>query len=421
MRLSYYLDKPNAATSVIILNVAFRGYRLRFGTGISLPPQHWNNGRQEPRSSDPYRNAHLKQLSAISTEVHRVYNSLGFGEGTVLVTDETIKDFKDRIRDFIVPRSRIQSTRGLFLDFTEFINTYTLRSSTGLVSSKRPGKRSLQNYRLVQQSLIEYGSRRKGKMEYDTITIDFYTDYCQWLSETRSLVDASISNYIKVLKTFMKWSRDQGYHSNLAYERFYRDKRTAQAMALSVDELRLIRDLDLSDDPRLARVRDHFLMQAYTGMRYGDLETLTPIHFDDAAGVIRVTTKKTDTTCIIPITRPLALLMTRYPSRIFEFASSVKQNLYLKEVGLRAGLTKSMTTHAYRMGKREEVVKARFELLSTHVARRTFVTTSVRFGIPESVISVVTGHSAKGMLQQHYINLDEESVRDIVIKAWDQL
>ncbi|MCO6465079.1 MAG: site-specific integrase [Bradyrhizobiaceae bacterium] len=421
MRLSFYLDKPNAATSVVLLNVAFRGHRLRFGTGISLPPQHWNKDRQEPRASDPHRNAHLKQLSAISTEVHRVFNSLGFGEGRELVTPETIREFKDRIHDFIDPQARVQSTRGLIHDFTEFINTYTLRSSTGLVSSKRPGKRSLQNYRLVQQSLVEYGRGRRVKVEYDTITLDFYTNYCQWLSESRGLVDASISNYIKVLKTFMKWSRDQGYHTNLVYERFYRDKRTAQSMALSVDELRLIRDLDLSDDPRLARVRDHFLLQAYTGMRYGDLETLAPIHFDDAAGVIRLTTKKTDAVCLIPITRPLALLLERYPSRIFEFASSVKQNLYLKDIGLRAGLTKSMTTHAYRMGKREDVVKPRFELLSTHVARRTFVTTSVRFGIPESVISVVTGHSAKGMLQQHYINLDEESVRDIVIKAWDQL
>ena len=133
---------------------------------------------------------------------------------------------------------------------------------------------------------------------------------------------------------------------------------------------------------------------------------LGPDHFDDDAGLIRITTTKTDTPCIIPITAPLSALLTRYPSRIFEFASSVKQNLYLKEVGQQAGFTKNVTLSAYRLGKREETVKPRNELLTTHVARRTFVTTSVRLGVPEAAISAVTGHSARGMLQQHYIQLD---------------
>ena len=46
---------------------------------------------------------------------------------------------------------------------------------------------------------------------------------------------------------------------------------------------------------------------------------------------------------------------------------------------------------------------------------------SVRFGISEVVISAVTGHAAKSMLQSAYIKLDEDSIRDIVVKAWEQL
>jgi len=76
---------------------------------------------------------------------------------------------------------------------------------------------------------------------------------------------------------------------------------------------------------------------------------------------------------------------------------------------------------SYRGGQRVEEVKAKHELLTTHVARRSFASTSIRFGVPESVIGMVTGHSAKGMLQQHYIRLDEDAIRDIVTKAWDQL
>jgi len=151
------------------------------------------------------------------------------------------------------------------------------------------------------------------------------------------------------------------------------------------------------------------------------MQRLEPKHFDEAAGVIRLTTEKTHTACIIPITRPLAQLLERFPSKIFEIPSSVVANRYLKELGKVAGLDKLSTVAHYRSGQRVEETKPRSDLLTTHVARRTFTTTSVRFGVPESVISVVTGHAAKGMLQQHYILFDEEAVRDIVCKAWEQL
>ncbi|MCO6464994.1 MAG: tyrosine-type recombinase/integrase [Bradyrhizobiaceae bacterium] len=420
MKISFYLDKPASKTSVVLLNVAFRGKRFRFGTGISLNPKDWNKDRQEPRASDPYRNAHTKQMAAIVNEVRRAYNELGFDSSDGLLTSELISTFKDRIRSFVSPDTVVSGSSGLISDFQVFIDTYTLRSSGGMVTSKRPGKSSINSYRQTRDSLLEWSRTRRRPIEYENITLDFYADYCQWLAESRGLVDASISNYIKVIKTFMKWATEKGYHDTTAYQRFYRDKRNVEAVALTVSELRTLRDLDLADSPRLARVRDHFLLQAFTGLRYGDLQRLQPQHFDGDGKVIRITTTKTDTDCIIPVTRPLALLLEKYPSRLFEFSSSVKQNQYLKELGQRAGFDKAEHVNVYRLGKRVESAKPRYDLLTTHVARRTFVTTSVRFGVPESVISAVTGHSPRGMLQQHYIRLDEEAICEIITTAWEK-
>jgi integrase len=306
-------------------------------------------------------------------------------------------------------------------DFNEFIDSYTLRSATGLITTTRPLPRTIQAYKVVRKSLEEFGSQHKVHLTYNAISLEFYSKYSAWLTRFKNVTDATLSNYIKILKTFMKWARDRDYHDTSQFEKFYRQKSPTDTIALSVDEIRIIRDLDLSNNPRLSRVRDHFLLQCFTGMRYGDLAQLEPRHFDDDAGVIRFTTTKTNTKCIIPITRPIRTLLARYPSRIFEFASDVKQNLYLKELAARAGLSKEVSIAQYRGGRRVETVKPKHELITTHVARRSFASTSVRFGVPESVIAIVTGHSAKGMLQQHYIKLDEEAVRDIVVNAWDHL
>ena len=156
-------------------------------------------------------------------------------------------------------------------------------------------------------------------------------------------------------------------------------------------------------------------------MRYGDLSLLEPRHVDRASGIIRITTRKTNTKCIIPITAPLTELFKRYPSLLFEFPSGVKMNAYLKELGVLAGMSQSEIISHYSGGERTESTYTRAELLTTHVARATFVSVSIRFGLPEAVISKVTGHTAKGMLQKHYIILDDETVKGMVCKAWEGL
>ncbi|KXK33471.1 MAG: Tyrosine recombinase XerC [Chlorobi bacterium OLB6] len=418
MRLSFYLDKPQSPRTAVMINVAVFGQRLRFSSGVSLEPRHWNADRQTVKSTDPHVNVNARRLKSIEAFiVDRYHHQLQASSKKQF----DVESFRAAILTFLNPDAEFTDTGGFVNDFNKFIKTYTLRSSSGLVTMKRPSVRSLQMYQLTLTSLTDWEKSKRRRLEYDRIDLDFYVDYTQWLSSTRNLTDASVSNYIKVIKTFMKWARQQGYHNTTAYESFYRDKRNGDSIALSIDEIRTIRDLDLTDNPRLARVRDHFLLQVYTGMRYGDLCRLEPRHFDEGAGIIRFVTQKTDTKCIIPITRPLATLLERYPSRLFEFASDVKQNQYLKELGKLAGFDQPVTVSSYRGGQRVEEVKAKHELLTTHVARRSFASTSIRFGVPESVIGMVTGHSAKGMLQQHYIRLDEDAIRDIVTKAWDQL
>jgi len=422
MRIAFYLDKPDSPTSAVMLNIAFRGYRLRFGTGVSTTKKHWNNEKQQPRFTDPNLNANSRRLNVIEQFVRQAYNDLQFDNKRTLVGADEIAVFKKSIAEFLSPsKSNVAATAGFESDFQQFIDTYTLTSASGLVTTKRPAENTLQIYRRTLGALQEFSKARHYPLEYESINQEFYQTFFAWASNDCGLVDASISNFIKVLKTFLKWSRKRGHHSTTEYESFYGDKRTVERIALSVDDLRIIRDLDLSDSKRLSRVRDHFLLQSYTGLRYGDLVKLEPHHFDDKAGVIRLTTTKTDTPCIIPITKPLSLLLERYPSRLFEFPSQVKQNLYIKELGVRAGFTQQTTVSHYRSGKRVEEVKTKSELITTHVARRTFVSTSIRFGVPESVISVVTGHSAKGTLQQHYIRLDEGAIKELVCNAWEKL
>lgn len=423
MRLSFYLDKPDAERSIIMLNVSFRGQRLRFGTGVSMEPAHWNPKRQEPKASGPTVNSDRHRLEGIAKFVRATFDGMKFGDKQRSITPEDIAAFRSNVGEFLTPLSKkvVSAKGGEFkTDFDQFIATYTIRSKTGMVTTRRPIDATIQLYQRTLDYLVDWSLFAKRPLAYDTIDEAFYASYCEWLGRG-GMTDSSAGNYIKTLKTFMKWSRQKGFHTTSAYETFYRDSRTGDTIALTVEELRRVRDLDLTKAPRLERSRDLFLLQCYTGMRYGDLSRLEPRHFDDTAKLIRYTTQKNDTPCIVPITKPLAVLLERYPSRLFEFPSDVKQNVYIKEVAARADMKQSVSVSQWVNGKRVEGVFRRDELVTTHVARRTFVTTSLRFGVPEAVISAVTGHAAKGMLQQHYVKFDEDGIRDIITRAWEQL
>lgn len=423
MRLTFYADKPNEARTAIMVRIALSGRRLRFGTGISIDPRFWNKDRQEVRSKDPDRNANARKIESIGQFIRDAYNDMVPSGKDKLLSEEDLEKLQEKIHGFLSPLSvKPKPTDVSFVDtYKEFIDTYTVRTRSGQITSRRPGPGMITQYKRCLALLQEWSTAKRKPLGFLMINEDFYTSFWGWLVQDKGLRDSSVSEHIKVLKLFMKWSRKKGYHATAEWESFWRDKRTGEQMALTIHELRKIRDVDLTGKARLSRTRDHFLLQFYTGMRYGDLSALEPRHFDEEAGLIRYTSEKSDTKCIVPITKPLRQLLERYPSRMFEFPSIVKANLYLKELGVEVGLTDTTTVSHYQDGKRIDEIKRRADLLTTHVARRSFSTTSVQFGLSEAVISRVTGHAARGVLQQHYIILSDEAVRDMVCKAWEQL
>ncbi|MBK7576331.1 MAG: tyrosine-type recombinase/integrase [Ignavibacteria bacterium] len=425
MRITFYLDKPKRSTSSLLMNVAFAGRRMRVATGVVLEPEHWNHDRQTVRSSDPGRNAHQKRLEAITTFVQKAYNEVTPSGDVSVLSDEVVRAFEEKIRAFLSPQSPGRRTDMSTLSFDEafgeFIDTYTVRTPQGMITSKRPGRGMLSLYSLVRKDLKEWSGRQGLELNFEMINDEFYQSFYAWLSQERGLIDSTIANHIKTIKVFMKWSRQKGLHNTSAWEHFWYDGRTGETIALTRDELLRIRDLDLSDNPKLMNARDLFLLQTYTGMRYGDLCKLSAKHFDDAAGVIRYTSGKTNTKCVAPLTKPLKALLKRIPDSEFTCPFNVEMNIYLKKIGQLAGLDQKEVVSYYQAGQRHEETFERWQLLTTHVARRTFVSLSIRFGASEAVISRVTGHAAKGMLQKHYIVLDEETVRDLICTAWEKL
>ena len=113
-----------------------------------------------------------------------------------------------------------------------------------------------------------------------------------------------------------------------------------------------------------------FLFSCFTGLRYSDLKNLTPRDMQN--GKIRIFTQKTDAQIYIPV-----------PSQALELVQNSEDTVL--HVVNNSTFNKNLRAAAKKLGFRR--------YLHTHLARHTFATSCITFGMPIEVVSKMLGHT----------------------------
>jgi integrase len=219
------------------------------------------------------------------------------------------------------------------------------------------------------------------------------------------------------LKAFLRWANDHGHSSSTEFRKFLQ-KRLPQGdksekVYLTLPELDLVRQLDLSDSPRLERTRDLFLFQAHTGLRFNDMCRLRAEHIRD--GEIQLVTQKNRRAIRIPLLPDAASIWEKYEGRL-PSVSNQKQNDFLKELMRLAGITTPVVQVDYRGAQRIEAILPKCELISTHTAKRTFVTILRQRNVSLETIMRMTGNSRRTI--ETYIVTTPLDARREIEEAW---
>ena len=82
-------------------------------------------------------------------------------------------------------------------------------------------------------------------------------------------------------------------------------------------------------------------------------------------------------------------------------------NDYLKELGKLAEFFTPINIVRFRGSERLEQVYLKYELLSTHVARKTFVTIAYQKGVSAETIMKITNHKKHDTLKR-YLKIGDE-------------
>ena len=157
-------------------------------------------------------------------------------------------------------------------------------------------------------------------------------------------------------------------------------------------------------------IRDVFVFQCLTGQRYSDVYRIErdDIHSSSQVGKVwMLTTVKTEDHLIVPLNNDAQAILERYaeyPKPLPRFANQY-MNRELKVMAKELGLIRRVQVVKFRDGHREERYCFIWEILSTHMARKTFISNSLKFGIPERAIREISGHKDEKSFKR-YVQVD---------------
>ena len=202
---------------------------------------------------------------------------------------------------------------------------------------------------------------------------------------------------------------DRGVTKNTEYrnKRFKVIEEQVDKIYLKEDELLKIYQLDLSKHQRLIKVRDLFIVACYTGLRFSDLIQLRPENIVNDGRQFRIKTEKTGEIVQIPIHKYVRQILNAYDYQLPTALSNQKMNDYLKEIGEIAGIDNTIITSLTRGGKTENTISKKYELITTHTARRSFASNAYLSNMPSISIMKITGHKTEKSFLK-YIRISQE-------------
>lgn len=381
--VSYKLDP-----SYIVLFFHYHGKTLRTSTGEQCSPKYWDKERQRVRldKKHPHHSEINNTLDRIAVKVLEIYTDFNLGAD---ITPEQFKaELSYRMKWKPRPAAASPATVPLF----------TFIEDIYLPEKKAQPRGTWKILQTVFGHLEDYANERTGgSLDYQDIDYAFFSAFKAWLYKApRSHSINYASKVIEVLKQFMGEAQRRKYHDKTDYQGFSIKKVKTTKLALSFEELETLYRLDLSGNERLERVRDLFLIGAFTGLRFSDFTRIRLEHIEAMEGtqVLTIVAQKTGEPVSIPLMPIAAALLKKYdysPPGI----SNQKMNAYLKELGQLAGMQGKMIITTTQGGTRREVDTQKWEMLTSHVARRSFATNFYRAGIPAAQLMQITGHATE--------------------------
>lgn len=397
----------SASPQSVYLTARFgRNSKLMFALPVKVEPMFWDAQKERVKMSKycSYAddvNAALSEISSILN--HFISDAARKG---VAVTKEGIVN----MLDVHFGRTTSAST------FHGFFERYISECETRM-NAKRGGQRV--TYKTRREYVRTYNLFKSFEAAcghtygFEDIDKGVLQSFIAFLQE-QNLATNTIAHKIISIKAVMREAVERGLTDNVRWQGFKQATEETESVALNEEELELIRSCDLSSSPHLAAIRDLFLMECWTGLRFSDVTKLRKENIQEDMIVIQQ--QKTNAYVSIPVHPVFREIWERYGG-VPLVISNQKFNVHVKEVCKAAGITQSVLKSITRGGRKITEAYEKWQLVSSHTGRRSFATNLYRSGFPSVGIMHITGHKTETAFLK-YIKVSSQEHARMLAEHW---
>lgn len=266
----------------------------------------------------------------------------------------------------------------------------------------------------------EYGDV-EGNIFLDKIDMLFYYNFKTYLRKEHSNGDNTISATITRFKTFLYWAIKNKY-TNLdknMLEEWDCSLKDRDIIFHTNEEMSALFKLDLSKTPALDRHRDTYCLQAVMGFRHSDTDqNRWRLNLDKSQ--VDFLSKKTGNYVSLWLTPEAVSLIRKYhdQGKPFPFTSSSGYNLLIKDIGEMAGIKDPVTIIKGRKKFVSGEVVPKYKLMSSHVARATFICSLINQNIAPAIAAEMAGINVATL--DYYVKVMDTTVHKAGQKVYEQ-
>ncbi len=384
-------DKPTP----IIFVVSVNGKQVRFSAGVKVYPNQWIGERA--------KDYNLPQMEIENNKIaNNALNLLDakFAKFIAMVNDGEVELTQNNLLAVMgrkVKSAKADIMKDLYNGVDNSVKDGDIKESSARV------------WTLYLNSFEKYLKENEIVLDdYSKLTKALFRDFQNWRKNTSKAKNKQINKVVSGLTTMIhKYLLDADKITAAAFAEIEKlpklkeENKVDDKIALLDDDIQKLYDY-IPENETEEQVRDMFLMGCLTGQRHSDWWQLKP----DADGILTIDQMKMGTHLQVKVLFQMALdIAAKYDT--MPNIPNEKVNAIIKRVAKKAGIE----------GVNELNGKQRWECVTSHTGRRTFITLLALRDWNTDKICKYSGHHSRDMVALY----DKDKFGDRMLRKYEEL
>lgn len=303
--------------------------------------------------------------------------------------------------------------------FSDFVKDHIAQLAFGQVLTKNKSRYSdatIRGYKNFSDWWTKFEQDMGRPLEFSHIMPKTVQKFELFLLENQ-LTKNSVSLILSKLKACLKTAFLEGIHywngSGISTP-----KEITTKIYLTLDNLKTLTNSETQITKGEQRVLDVFICQCFLGLRYSTLQKFLSSPFNyiktlDGMMYLDIVSDKTNEQSVVPIGQVVQDLITKYSGSMPMF-TEIHLNKVIKDIARKRGLTNNIAVRKTIGGEMSETFSPIYKEISSHTARRTFITLATQFGIAGEQVMAMSGHASEKQMKIYVRSSNFEKISSII-------